>query len=66
MVIRTTTNRITWATIIEVVGTVVVMWVAISVLDTVGAVAAAAALLLGRIGANLYLVPAMRTKRSTF
>jgi len=61
MVIRTTTNRITWATIIEVVGTVVVMWVAISIFDTVGAVAAASALLIGRIGANMYLAPAMRS-----
>jgi len=62
MVIRTTTNRITWATIIEVVGTVVIMWVAISIFDTVGAVAAASALLIGRIGANMYLAPAMRVK----
>jgi hypothetical protein len=62
MVIRTTTNRITWATIFEVVGTVVVMWVAISVFDVVGAVAAASALLIGRIGANMYLAPAMRVK----
>jgi hypothetical protein len=62
MVIRTTTDRITWATIIEVVGTVVVMWVAISIFDAVGAIAAASALLIGRIGANLYLAPAMRAK----
>jgi len=62
MVIRSTTNRVTWATIIEVAGTVVVMWVAISVFDTVGAVAAASALLIGRIGANTYLAPAMRVK----
>ena len=62
MVIRTTTNRITWATLIEVVGAVVVMWVSISFLDAVGAVAAAAALLIGRIGANMYLAPAMRAK----
>ena len=62
MVIRTTTNRITWATIIEVVGTVVVMWVAISVLEAVGAVAAASALLIGRIGANMYLAPAMKAQ----
>ena len=63
MVIRSTTNRITWATIIEVGGTVLVLWIAISFFDVVGAVAAAAALLIGRIGANLYLAPAMRTKR---
>jgi hypothetical protein len=60
MVVRGTTNRITWATIIEVVGTIVVMWLAISVFDVIGAIAAAAALLIGRIGANLYLSPAMR------
>ena len=40
MVIRATTNRITWATIIEVVGTIVVMWLAISVFDVVGAAVA--------------------------
>jgi hypothetical protein len=38
------------------------MWVSISLLDAVGAVAAAAALLIGRIGANMYLAPAMRVK----
>jgi hypothetical protein len=62
MVVRSTTNRITWATIIEVVGTVVVMWVAISFFNIVGAIAAASALLIGRIGANTYLAPAMRVK----
>jgi hypothetical protein len=61
MVVRSTTNRITSATIIEVVGTVVVLWVAVAIFDVVGAVAAAAALLLGRIGANVYLAPAMRS-----
>jgi hypothetical protein len=61
MVVRNTTNLVTLATIIEVVGAVVVMWVAISFLDAVGAVAAAAALLIGRIGANLYLAPAMKS-----
>jgi len=66
MVVRSTTNRITWATIIEVVGTVIVLWVTISIFDIVGAAAAAAALLLGRIGANVYLAPAMKSERSTF
>ncbi len=61
LVVRGTTSAITWATMIEVVGVIVVLWVAISQLDAVGAVAAAAALLIGRIGANLYLVPALRT-----
>jgi hypothetical protein len=60
LVARDTTDGITWATVIEVVGVVAVLWVAISVFDLVGAVAAAAALLIGRIGANLYLAPALR------
>ena len=63
LVVRGTTNAITIATIIEVVGVVVVLWVAISHLDAVGAVAAAAALLIGRIGANLYLIPTLKEHR---
>jgi hypothetical protein len=63
MVVRGTTNGITWATIIEVVGTVGILWISISFFDAIGAVAAAAALLIGRIGANLYLAPAMRLRR---
>jgi len=63
MVMRNTTGRITWATITEVVGVVLVMWIATSRLDAIGAVAAAAALLIGRIGANLYLAPAMKPQR---
>ena len=63
MVVRNTTNAITWATIIEVVGVIAVLWIAISRLDAIGAVAAAAALLIGRIGANTYLIPAMRFRR---
>ena len=63
LVVRGTTNAITMATIIEVVGVVVVLWVAISQLDAVGAVAAAAALLIGRIGANLYLIPTLKEHR---
>ena len=62
MVVRNTTNGITWATIIEVVGVVAVLWIAISHFDAIGAVAAAAALLLGRIGANLFLVPALKVR----
>ena len=63
MVVHNTTNGITWATIIEVVGVVAVLWIAISHFDAIGAVAAAAALLLGRIGANLFLVPALKVHR---
>ncbi len=63
MVVRGTTDRITWATLIEVGGTVVVMWIALSAFNAVGAIAAAAALLIGRIGANTYLAPAMKPQR---
>lgn len=61
MVVRGTTEGITWATLIEVIGTVIVLWIAISHFEVVGAIAAAAALLIGRIGANLYLAPALRS-----
>ena len=63
LVVRGTTNAITLATIIEVVGVIVVLWLAISQFDAIGAVAAAAALLIGRIGANVYLTPTLRTQR---
>jgi hypothetical protein len=55
------TMPVTAATIIEVVGIVVVLSVGVFVLDAVGIVAAAFALLLGRIGANLYLLPILRS-----
>ena len=54
------TMSVTAATIIEVVGIVSVLSVGIFVLDTVGVVIAALALLVGRLGANLYLVPVLR------
>ncbi len=60
LVVRNTTKGITMATIIEVVGVVAVLWISITYFDATGAVAAAAALLIGRIGANLYLAPTMR------
>ncbi|MFV2072616.1 MAG: hypothetical protein ACC742_08190, partial [Thermoanaerobaculales bacterium] len=60
MVVRNSTTGITWATLIEVIGVVAVLWIAIAHLDVVGAIAAAAALLLGRIGANLSLIPALK------
>jgi hypothetical protein len=60
LVVRNTTKGITWATIIEVVGVVAVLWIGITTFDAIGAVAAAAALLIGRIGANVYLTPAMK------
>jgi len=54
------TMPITLATVIEVVGIVAALSVGIFVLDAVGVAAAAIALLLGRIGANLYLSPILR------
>lgn len=59
-VVRGTTGAITGATIIEVTGVVVVLWLAIGRLDAVGAVGAAAALLVGRFGANLVLASSLR------
>jgi hypothetical protein len=64
LVVRNTTDSITLATIIEVVGVVAVLWIGISQFNAIGAVAAAAALLVGRIGANLYLIPALRARGS--
>lgn len=54
------TMPVTAATMIEVVGIVAVLSIGVFVLDAVGAVAAAFALLLGRIGANVYLLPILR------
>jgi len=54
------TLPVTMATIIEVVGIVSVLILGIFVFDAVGVVAAASALLLGRLGANLFLLPILR------
>ncbi len=61
-VVRQTTDSITWATLIEVVVVVAVLWLAITRLDAVGAVAAATALVIGRLGANAWLVPTLKEK----
>ena len=53
-----TTRPITWTSVIEVVGIALVLFVGIRVLDMVGAVAAATALLLGRMAGNIYITPA--------
>jgi hypothetical protein len=58
------TGPITWATAIEVGGAIGILTVAVFFLDAVGAVAAAAALVIGRLGANAYLVPALRRLRT--
>jgi hypothetical protein len=52
-----TTKPITWTSIIEVAGIAVVLFVTIKLLGMVGVVAAAIAILLGRVAGNLYLVP---------
>ena len=55
------TALITWATAVEVVGILATLAVGIGALDLVGALAAAVALLVGRLGANLFLAgPALR------
>jgi len=54
------TMPVTLATVIEVVGIVAVLSIGVFYLGAIGAVAAAIALLLGRIGANLYLAPILR------
>jgi len=58
------TMPVTMATVIEVAGIVAVLSVGIFVLDTVGIVAAAFALLFGRISANLYLAPILFRSQS--
>ena len=60
LVVRNTTSGITIATTIEVVGVIAVLWISITYFDAIGAVAATAALLIGRIGANLYLAPTLK------
>jgi hypothetical protein len=59
-VVRDATAAITRATMFEVTAVLVVLWFAVGRLDAVGAVAAAVALLIGRIGANAALAPTLR------
>lgn len=54
------TMPVTAATMIEVAGIILVLSLGIFFFDAVGVVAAAIALLVGRIGANLYLGPILR------
>ena len=59
------TRPITWATIIEISGIVLVLMVTIHVFDVIGATAAAVAFVTGRVAGNLYLVsPCLRGARS--
>lgn len=52
------TGPITWATLVEVVTIVTVLWISIGGMNAIGAVAAAAALVIGRLLSNSYLMPA--------
>jgi len=51
------TGPITWATLTEVILIVSVLFVSIHFYDVVGVVGAALAYLIGRLGANFYLIP---------
>jgi hypothetical protein len=51
------TKPITWTSVVEVFGIAVFLFLGIKVLDMVGVVAAAVALVLGRLAGILYLVP---------
>ncbi len=57
------TRHITWATTIEVVVVVAVLSFGVLGLDAVGVTVAAVALVVGRLGANLYLVGPLRRLR---
>ncbi len=52
-----TTGAISRATLVEMAGIVLFLMIGIHLFDLIGATAAAAAFLLGRIAGNLYLVP---------
>jgi len=61
-----TTKVITSATAIEVVGIAIVLWIAIQHFNTIGVMAAVTAIVLGRICANILLMPACwRATRDT-
>jgi len=50
------TTHLTWATVLEVLGIVTVLFILTFYVNLIGAIAATTALLLGRIVANLYLI----------
>ena len=61
-----TTKVITWATAIEVIGIAMILWIAIQHFNSVGVMAAVTAIVLGRICANILLMPACwRATRDT-
>lgn len=64
LVERRRTRPITWATVLEVGGTLAGLIIMIHGYDLVGALAAAGALIAGRLLSNLYLLPAFRAGAS--
>ncbi|HED08106.1 MAG TPA: hypothetical protein ENI57_08330 [Ignavibacteria bacterium] len=54
------TKPITWATITEVIGILLVLFISIKYFNAVGAVAATLAFMIGRFGAITYLMPSFR------
>ena len=56
------TGPITWASALEVAGIFVVLLVTVRFGGWVGATAAAAAFMTGRVAANLLLLPALRRR----
>ena len=60
------TSPLTLATVIEVVGIIVVLFVGIKIFDLVGVLAAAIAYVSGRILANIYLIKPNRTAIKNF
>jgi hypothetical protein len=50
------TSHLTWATVLEVLGIIIVLYILTFHLNMIGAIAATSALVVGRIMANLYLI----------
>ena len=50
------TAPLTWATLVEVIGIVTILFILTFYRNTIGVVAATIALMIGRIGANLFLI----------
>ena len=63
LVARRQTGPVTWASAIEVGGILAVLFVTIRLGDWVGAVAAAAAFMIGRLLSNIYLVGPTRNSQ---
>ena len=60
------TKYLTWATALEVIGIITILYFATGKFDLTGVVAATLAYVLGRIAANIYLIkPILRIFRAT-